>query len=241
MLQRRGQVSFQVMSQGHLGQVYADVTPDGDLRGYVRNPTLVLTQPADAPQSPRQSIAGAVGGGLLSAIRLGSGREYHQSTVDLISGELDLDVENFLNHSDQVPTALVCDVLLDGIEVAHAGGIIVQGMPGAQAEHIAALRPKMRDELAGLLASDGLEPLAIIRHFLPEAEPVDAPSRLRWKCRCSYERATAGLRMVGPEELAKMVDDKEDAEVSCDFCGVAYVVPASQVEQVFLDTITARG
>lgn len=240
-IQERGPVSFQMIGNGHLGQVYADVTPEGNLRGYVTNPTLAMSRPQGTVLSGRRSIAAAVGKGHLSAIRLGSGREFQQSTVDLVSGELDLDVEAYLNNSDQVPTALVCDVLMEGNNIVRAAGLIVQAMPDGDAEAVQGLRQTLHERFAELLGDTTLGPAELIAAFVPKANPAGAPVALQWKCRCSYERAVAGLKMLGPEELAKMVDDKEEANISCDFCETTYVVPASEVEQAFLDTITARG
>lgn len=239
MTHRDGPVSFQIIGDGHLGQVYADVTPDGWLRGFLRNPTLAMSLSGVA-SGPRHSIAAAVGTGVLSVIRQGTGREFSQSTVELVSGELDTDVEAYLNNSDQVETVLVCDVLMSEAQVLRAGGLMLQALPEAEANSVLHLRETITSRFAHLLLEGERSPLDIVREFLPQARPTETLP-LSWRCRCSYARAMSGLKMLGPEELAKMVDDRENAEISCDFCGKNYVVGPEDVEKMFLETITARG
>ena len=239
-VQRRGALSLQIVGNGHMGQLFADVTPEGNLRGYVKNPTLSLPQDGKDPPL-RHAVGGAIGRGQLSVIYMGQGHTFSQSTTELVSGEVDLDVEAFLDRSDQVPTALVCDVLLDGAEVALAAGVIVQALPGGDPGAVLPIRQALRDTLATRLHDEGPDPETLIKGVLPQARRTGEPQALRWKCRCSQARAEGSLKMLGPHDLAQMVDDKETAEVVCEFCSTRYEVPPDTVEKVFLDTITGRG
>lgn len=236
---KRGGLSLQVICEGRLGQLFADVTDEGDLRGYVKNADFEL--PAVAGADTRWMVGVAVGSGLLSVIRLGEGREFTQSTTELISGELDADVEHFLSKSVQTPTALVCDVLLDEAgRVRRAGGLIVQAMPDAEAAALSALSPGFPGVDFPKLLRTAQTPADLVRAVFPQAELIDT-TRVRWQCRCSHQRVVGALQMLSAEDLAQMVDSKEDASVSCDFCGRAYRVDAAEVERLFLETITARG
>jgi molecular chaperone Hsp33 len=236
-----GGVSLQLISQGHLGQMYADVTPAGHLRGYVRNPTISLSS-QKSTALVRHAIAAAVGRGVLSVIRMGDGNEFTQSSVDLASGEVDGDVEFFCETSDQIKTIIVCDVLCDAeAQLAVAGGILIQALPETDAGVIDGLRGRVHQEFAAALAKPGATPISLVQTFLPCATSTVAPVALSWQCRCSTERVKNSLRLLPPEDLAKMVDSKEDAQVRCDFCSKNYVVTAAEVEEVFITTITARG
>jgi molecular chaperone Hsp33 len=242
LVHKRTAISLQVLADRHLRQMFADATPEGHLRGYSSNPTLVVSRPGGDGREGRRSIASAVGRGTLSVIRYGEGHEFTQSTTELVSGELDLDVEHFLSTSDQIPTALACDVILDDDEqITHAGGMIVQAMPDAPANAVEAVRGRVHEEFPRLLTRHAANPVTLMRSILPDAAVVQAPVPLRWQCRCSRQRAFAGLKMLPPGELAQMVDTKEVAEVTCDFCHTTYSIPSDEVEQAFLETITARG
>jgi len=242
LLQKRTAISLQVLADRHLRQIFADVTPAGHLRGYLSNPTLAMSRPGGGGREGRRSIAPAVGGGSLSVIRYGEGLEFTQSTTELVSGELDLDVEFFLYASDQIPTVLACDVLLDDDEqITHAGGMIIQAMPDAPADAVTAVRDRVHAEFAALLAAHLGDPATLIHAILPHVKAADPPLPLRWQCRCSRQRAISGLKMLPADELAQLVDAREVTLVSCDFCHTTYEITAAEAEQAFLDTITARG
>jgi molecular chaperone Hsp33 len=239
-IQDSGPMSLQVLGDGHLGQAYADITQEGAMRGYVKNPTLAFAQGTDFRQ--RLRVGPALGQGSLSVIRLGQGREFAQSTTDLLSGEIDADVEHFMGASEQVPTALYCDALLGDKQVlSAAGGLIIQAMPDADTGTIKKIKQDIKQimqDKASLLATD---PATIVQTLLPNAQASASPRPLLWKCRCSQERANAGLAMLGAKELAAMVDANEPASISCDFCNTTYHVEPNMIEQVFLSTITAKG
>ena len=239
-IQKRGPMSVQVLGNGHLGQAYADITWEGNLRGYVKNPTLTL--PQSNQSDGRHRVAPAVGTGALSVIRIGESREFHQSTTDLISGEIDRDVEHFMEISDQVPTILHCDVLLGADNrIDLATGIVLQAMPDTPHEKLHEVRQALGEALPTVLGDFATAPQATLNRFLPGAESIEEPQALNWKCRCSYERARAGLAMLGAQELAAMVDEKETSKISCEFCNEVYTVSPEEIENVFLSTITAKG
>ncbi len=234
-------LSLQVLCKGRLNQVYADITPEGDARGYIKNATLSLPLFPEESVGGRRSIAPAVGGGVLSVIREPRYQEFTQSSTPLVSGEIDLDVAHFLHASDQVPTALACDVLLDESDaVASAGGIIVQAMPGADLDRLAELHRGLSDGgFATKLATHDGNPLALLTELAPDAQPLEQVVPLRWKCRCSKDRVVSALHLLDALQLAEMVEQRETARVTCDFCGTVYAVPPEQIAEIF--SATSRG
>jgi molecular chaperone Hsp33 len=240
----RGALSLQVVCEGRLGNLFADIDEAGHLRGYVKNPSFDVPVTSGSDPAGRRNIDLGVRSGVLSVIRLGDDTRFHQSTTELVSGEIDLDVEHYLQSSDQIPTVMSCDVLLGpSAEVRLAGGIIVQALPGGDTERLEELRARVRRDFPSLLDLDGAagDALALLGEILPSAREVENPVALEWRCRCSYERVRNALAVLDPAELAQMVDEKQPASVRCDFCSKSYVVPPEDIEKVFLNTITARG
>jgi molecular chaperone Hsp33 len=236
-----GTVSLQVICEGRLGHLYADITPDGDVRGFVRNTDMDMPLlPGESPDA-RRSIAAAVGAGQLSVIRMPPDREFTQSTTPLISGELDVDVEHFLTASDQIPTMLVCDVLVDvDGQITHAGGMIMQGLPGADIERLESIRRSVVDVgFASLLATHVCQPPEMLKAIVPRAQPIDRTTKLCWRCRCSYERVLASLRLFGAVQLAEMIGDNVPTQVNCDFCGKVYAVPIKDIRKVYQSLISS--
>jgi molecular chaperone Hsp33 len=239
---RRGSTSLQILSRARLGQVFADVTHDGNARGMVKNPTLSFPF-APEEKDARRPISAALLPGKLFVVRSTASGQYTQSTTDLVSGEVDLDVEYFLEQSDQIPTALAADVLIaEDSTIALAGGVLAQALPGADLGRLEAIRARVRGHGFGKLLRDhGSDPVAMLKAIAPDAMILEAPAPLAWRCRCSYARVLDALKMLGPQDLAEMVDKKDDVEVGCDLCGAQYVIPRADVEQVFFSTIKAQS
>src|SRR4029079_9069470 len=102
-------------------------------RACVARPEVALPAPGGRPR-----LGDAVGkNGILTVVRDLGLRELYQGQVSLLSGEVDEDVERYLRESEQVPSALSCEVLLDGAEVVRAAGILVQALPGGQSDVVA--------------------------------------------------------------------------------------------------------
>jgi len=237
MHELRGSFSIQILGQGRLGQLFADATDEGHLRGYVKNPSLDFALLPGEARDQRRALGHAVGEGVISVVRIPRGAKdgYTQSATPLTSGEIDVDVASFLEKSDQVPTVLAADVLLgpDGT-VEWAGGLLVQALPGGDLGLIAELRARMGEGgLAGLLRQVRGDAGSLMRAVDPRAEVVSAAQPLVWRCRCSHERVLGALRMLDAEELLDMVATQETAQVRCDFCGRVYELGPAEVEKVF--------
>lgn len=51
---------------------------------------------------------------------------------------------------------------------------------------------------------------------------VTEESPIRFACNCSKERVSKALISIGKKELQEMIEDGEDIEVNCHFCGKSY-------------------
>jgi molecular chaperone Hsp33 len=239
---RKGSTSLQIVSRARMKQVFADVTHDGHARGMVKNANLSFPfTPEEA--AGRRPIGAALMPGKLSVVRSGEDGAFTQSTTDLVSGEVDVDVEYFLEKSDQIPTALAADVLIgERSIIALAGGALIQGLPGADLLRLDEIKTRLRGEgFADLLRTMDADPERMLKEIAPDAKIIEPPAPLAWKCRCSRARVLDALRMLNPQELAEMVDKGEDIDVGCDLCGAQYSIPHADVEQVFFSTIKAQS
>jgi len=236
---KQGSTSVQILSRARIGSIYADCTDSGAVRGMTKVPHLAFPLTQVERETMRRILAPAVHPGQISIIRrLGSG-EYAQSATPLISGEIDEDLESYLIQSDQIPTLVVCDVVLDGSQIERAGGVFVQAMPDGDREALAQLQSKLRGGglARELVALDRAEALL----DLIGAEQVDAPALLRYECRCSRERVLASLRMFPVTDLAEMASENKSVEVGCDLCGKKYPVSPEDLMKAFEDLIKAQG
>ncbi|MFH1812258.1 MAG: Hsp33 family molecular chaperone HslO [Pseudomonadota bacterium] len=228
-----GNTSLQVVCQGRLANIYAEVNEHGDLRGFIRHVDLDLPQMNAGGPERRRSVALGVGQGVLAGTRQPPQGSFVQSTTDLISGEIDLDVEHFLEASDQVPSLLRCDVLLDDSgQVLKAAGVLLQLLPGGDEALLLNYRTMLDDGLLTQVLGDPLDDATALLHALvPGAEQLEASLPLRWRCRCSYERVVSALQMLDLDELQSMVESGEVAGVRCDFCGASFEVQTPDIRR----------
>ena len=83
-------------------------------------------------------------------------KELYQGQIALVTGEVDEDIEAYLRTSEQVPSALGCDVLLDGSgRVAAAAGVLVQAMPGGDPDIVRDVQHALRTGSSATLLGRG--------------------------------------------------------------------------------------
>ena len=223
---RRGLLSLHVVGRGQLRQLFADMTDEGHLRGYVKNPHIGFPLvPGEDPQL-RIGVGHAIAPGSCSMIRETERSDYVQGTTDLVNGEIDQDVESAVRMSDQIVTSLTCEVLLDEkLAVRHAAGIILQPLPHGDVATLETIAAKLRDGgLAKRLLSHKGDVLAVLKEVAPDAERVEEPREIAWKCRCSIERVRGALKMLTATDLSDMIAKGDPVEVTCDFCGTVYAM-----------------
>jgi molecular chaperone Hsp33 len=239
---QEGSTSVQILSRSRIGSLYADCTTEGAARGMTKTPHLSFPLTDEERETQRRSLGAAIHPGQISVIRRLASGEYGQSATPLISGEIDEDLESYLINSDQVPTLMVCDVVVDPDgKVRRSAGAIVQAMPDGDRAFLADVRTRLkRGGLAQKIAS--LETAEeILTWISPHAVQVEAPAALRYQCRCSRERVLASLRMFPVTDLAEMAGENESVEVGCDLCGKKYEVSPGDLLDAFKDLIKAQG
>ncbi|EDM77209.1 Hsp33 protein [Plesiocystis pacifica SIR-1] len=232
----RERVRIQLMGDGSVAQVIADAHGDGRVRACIvhRDEAQPDASPAPVPEvDGRPSTAAVIGrsGQVVVTRDLGMARPY-QGSVDLRSGEVDEDLEHYLDHSEQLPTVLRAEVVLgsDG-RVLRAAGVLVQSFPGSPPELL--LPPHARlagDSLRTLLAAHDREPEQLVGLALGgEAFRTMLENPVRFHCPCGPERALSVLATLGAADLESLADEREQTEVGCNFCGQTTLVSAPQL------------
>jgi molecular chaperone Hsp33 len=235
-------VTLQILGDGPLGGVTVDATAAGTARAYVKHPSagaigaigsIGSTQPAGG----RPSLAAAIGQtGLVNVIRDVGFREPFSGQIALATGEIDEDVEAYLEKSEQVVSALACDALLgpDGA-LDFAAGILVQALPGSDgAALVAAASVLIADgeflrALAGARRDGEGVVAAVLGQRLGTVQVLDRRP-VTFACPCSRARAGTSLALLGEAELAAMILDDGKAEVICNFCRARYEFDETELE-----------
>lgn len=231
----RERVTVRIQGDGPLGWIVAEGGANGDVRGYVRNPHAELPP---RREDGKLDVRGLIGRGDIAVTRLLENAEPYTGSVELVSGEVAEDFAAYLAHSEQIPSAVLLGVYVQGgqtqgIQVTHAGGLLIQAMPGAEGATLARLEANIKgmgpitDNLRGasLLAAVERATEGLGVQLQPDALGVQL------KCRCSEERALASLAYFGREERQEMIEDGGQ-EVVCHWCGVKYHITPQQIREL---------
>jgi molecular chaperone Hsp33 len=151
-------------------------------------------------------------------------------------------LEHYMLQSEQLDTRLV---LAANDEIA--AGLLIQRLP---VEGEGNLEGRRNEDDIGL--SEGFNRIAHLAATLTQEEllELDAetilhrlfweeqvlrfePQTPRFACTCSRERVANMLKGLGREEIEGILDERDDVEVGCDFCGVQYRFDAVDVGELF--------
>ncbi len=232
MLKGKEKLTIQVKGDGPIGQVVVDANANGEVRGYVHNPHVHLPSNAYG----KLDVAGAVGrSGHLHIIKDLGLKEPYSGSVPIISGELGEDFTYYFAVSEQTPSAVGLGVLVDtDNSVLHAGGFIVQLLPGLTDEEIT----RLENAVAAMppvttLLDQGESPEDILRRVVGDGDlQILSTMDLHFKCQCSAERVEQTLISLGEQELTQLIEEEGRAEVVCHFCNEAYTFDKHQLKQL---------
>lgn len=231
MLKGEEKLTVQVKGDGPVGQVVVDANAYGEVRGYVDNPEVMLPSNAQG----KLDVAGAVGTtGYLHVIKDLGLKEPYRGSIPLVSGELGEDFTYYFAVSEQTPSAVGLGVLVDvDGSVIHAGGFIVQLMPGLTDEEITRLEQAVgtMPHVTALL-DQGETPEGILRRIVGDDLQIHDTMELKFQCKCSEERVAQTLISLGESELQQIIEDDGKAEVVCHFCNEAYTFDRDQLEKL---------
>ena len=161
-------------------------------------------------------------------------KEPYRGSCPIISGELGEDFTYYFTVSEQTPSAVAVGVLVDTDNtVLHAGGLIVQVMPGLADEDLT----KLEQAVAALppvttMMAEGITPEGMIKALVGEDYVIHESLELTFKCKCSEERVSATLISIGADELQEIIDDNETIELVCHFCNEKYYFSPEQLKQI---------
>ena len=165
------------------------------------------------------------------------GQAPYQGVVPLTGDRLNLALEHYMLHSEQLDTRIWL-----AADETRAAGLLIQRIPGAGGKTGAppAAAPRWAD--AALLASTilstellALAPRQLLRRLFHEYDlRVFEERTARFTCSCSRERVAGMLHMLGREEVESLLAERGEVRVDCEFCNQAYTFDAVDAAQLFI-------
>jgi molecular chaperone Hsp33 len=174
--------------------------------------------------------------GVINVLRDLGLKELYQGQTSLLTGEIDEDIESYLRSSEQIPSALGCDVILDGRgQIGPAAGVLVQVLPGGDPDAVREAQHALRTGLVAELLREGITDARIIAqrvYAIGALEIIGGERAIRFQCRCSPERIGEMLALLGTIDLDEMIAEDKPAEVVCNYCNTRYQIGRSELEQI---------
>lgn len=230
MLKGEERLSIQVRGDGPIGLIAAEANAHGEIRGYVNNPHVELTN----IRPGKMDVAAAVGRtGHIHVIKDLGLKEPYRGSVPIISGELAEDFTYYFAVSEQTNSAVSLGVLVSpDYTVANSGGFIIQLLPGITEEEVTELEKTLQavPPVTEML-EEGLDLEDILKRVVPDFTKLDEMA-VHFSCDCSHERVERALISMGQDELVQMIEEDGQAEVTCHFCNEAYTFDEDQLKSV---------
>lgn len=227
-------ITLKVLAEGASGAIISVANSKGAVKGYIQNPDLDYKRTATG-----EVIVGPlVGQGQFLVITdYGIGHPYHSMTP-LVSGEIGEDFAYFLTESQQTPSAVGLNVLLDDKDkVQVAGGFLLQVLPGATEQEIARFEKRIQDmpPISQLLASDDHMEALLAAIYGEDDFKQLAEEPLAFACDCSSARFLDALACLPATDLQEMIDEDKGAAITCQFCQTDYQFTQKELEELIHD------
>lgn len=211
-------VSLQFAGGGALQSVFVEARPSADAaQGVLVRGNVRVSDATGWAIDPRgRAIGRALLPGVLRLLRQAHDASVQHGEVELVSGELDEDLEHLFRTSEQVATRVHAVVSLDADgNVTSARGLLVQALPGADPARLAAL------DAAFALTAEA-SPEQSLRAALGDDAQVLEKLPLQYGCPCSKERALGGVSLLDRDEIIDIIVREHGTEVRCQMCGQLY-------------------
>lgn len=229
MLKTGQRLALKFEGSGPLKKIIVEADSNGAVRGYVGVPEVHMVR-----EDGKLDVAGALGlAGFLTVTKDLGLKEPYKGTVQLYTSEIAEDLALYLTESEQIPSAVALGVFVkpDNI-VSAAGGFIIQAIPPQDEEMINTLMDRIgKLPPVSQLLREGKTPEEMLE-MLFSGIPYDTLERrsLVFRCSCNREKVEQALISIGHEELVKMIEQQEVAEVKCEFCRQAYTFTREELK-----------
>ena len=227
------EVGILLKGNGPLGNLYAQSSYEGKVRGYCPNPQYQAPVPEDA-----LNLGKAVGFGQMTVSRQQPfQRQPFLGTVEMTSGEVGDDIAHYLHQSHQIRSLVNLGVYIDrNGEVKAAGGVLIEVMPGVEEEIVEKIQQnadQFKESISERILN-GAKPTDLVEPYLKSLEYTQIPHdyEIAYFCPCTQDRVKGALGTLGSTELQEMIDQSEPAEITCQMCGRAYQISVDELKEL---------
>lgn len=224
-------ITIQIKCSGPIGGLVVTADAKANVKGYVYNKDVMLPP----SKAGKLDVGKALDLGVLTVIKDLGLKEPYSGQTHLVSGEIAEDLTYYFATSEQIPTSVALGVLMNKDNtVRQAGGFIIQMMPFAEEEVIAALEDRLKDFSSVTTHLDAGETPEDMMKKLFEGFDMEMEDRIptQFYCNCSKERVSKAVISVGKKDLQEMIDEGKPIEVNCHFCNSHYTFTVEEMKEM---------
>ncbi|MDY0094557.1 MAG: Hsp33 family molecular chaperone HslO [Candidatus Vecturithrix sp.] len=226
-------VAVKFEGNGPLRKIIAEAESNGIVRGYVGVPGVDLPL-----KRGKIDVAGAIGhAGFLTVSKDLRLKEPYKGMVQLYTSEVAEDLAYYFTESEQIPSAVGLGVYIEpDARVSAAGGFLIQALPPAEkhGEALDALvnRIHAMPPVTELLRESATPETLLARVFADIPYEVLETHPLNFQCSCSKPRMEQALIALGHQDLVALLQEREEVEVTCEFCRERYLFDRAELEHL---------
>jgi molecular chaperone Hsp33 len=239
LLKVQERLALKIDGDGRLGKMIVESDAYGRVRGYIAVPDAVSGDSLD-----RAAVSDALGkSGVLMVVKDLRVRDLYRSATALEYGELDKEVEHYLNQSEQIPSRVEIGVVMDedARVIAACGGLLIQALPGHGHEKLERLAGRLAAQppVEQLLAQGETPEQLVDRLMAGDEYIVLDTTPLTFSCSCSKERSAKAIRMLDPEDQLALITEGE-AIIDCHFCHARYTFTREELVALHDEALLER-
>lgn len=231
-LKKEERIQLRLDGNGPVESIIAEANSLGEIRGYVANPDVELDY-----SKPGVAIGDGIGLGILTFTKvLYNEAEPRSSSIEIVNGDINSDIAQYLAQSEQIPSAVILDIGIDEDgEITEAGGLLLQRLPGAPEGQIDMLQERLGSfPPIDQLLSDGQYIDEIMNKALSPIKVKELGRQLvDFFCRCSRDRFLNALSMLSYDDLKEM--EGEGQEVACHYCNNRENISKEEISQLITE------
>ena len=221
-------ISIRIHGTGRAELIIVDANTKGEVRGYVKNPYVMLP----LKENGHLDVGRAIGRGMITVIKDLGLREPFHSEIQIQSGEIGDDFSYYFATSEQTPSVVGVGVLVDvDYTCKVGGGFIVQMLPDATDEDydfVDSITTKINSVTDLLLKYDDLEEM--MKSLFNELEYVES-FPIKYNCGCNKDKFMSGVSTLEKEEILDMIEKDHGAELECQICGKKYKLDENDLKE----------
>ena len=154
------------------------------------------------------------------------GRQTYQGVVPIEGNSVAEALEQYMLRSEQLHSRIWL-----AADDHHCAGILLQQLPSQGGIQTSSLSDAQESWIRANHLADTIKPDELLatdsaamvhRLFWDETLLVSAPRPVTWRCSCTRERVADMLRMLGQPEVDSILQERNQVEVCCEFCGKPY-------------------